>query len=107
MKAPALFGDTTLTVYALELCFYGERGDYEVFADRELGLDLAAIRGQCEARRWAVAETGPELLIFRDLEGTEYTLYPDGRMIIESLKPGSARQAWSRACEILGFEAVA
>ena len=106
MRGTARFRGSDLTVYALELCFYGERGDYEVFPDRELGLDLNPLRDSCQKRGWPVEETGPGLLIFRDSEGTEYTLYPDGRLIIEGLKPGSHEQAWYRGCEILGFEAV-
>jgi len=107
VKAAARFRGMALTVYALELCFYGERGDYEVFPDRELGLDLVPLGKGFADRGWAVDESGPEVIMFQDPEGTEYTLYPDGRLIIEGLKPGSPAQAWTQAQGILGFEVVA
>lgn len=106
MKAPVRFRECALTVYALELCFYGEKGDYEVFADRELALDLEPLGDDLAGRGWVIEERGRELLMFRDDAGTEYTLYPDGRLIVEGLIPGSVEQAWSRACEIMGFKAV-
>jgi hypothetical protein len=107
VKAAARFRGIALTVYALELCFYGERGDYEVFPDRELGLDLESFGKGIADRGWDIEEGGTEVIMFREPEGPEYTLYPDGRLIIEGLKPGSPEQAWTQARGILGFDAVA
>ena len=103
MKIRALYRGETVAVYAVDLCHYGDRGDYEVFPDRELGIDIEKMSAELVAGGFELDYVSDEVLIFRR-GNTEYTAYPDGRLIIESLRPGSTAQAIEAACAVWGYE---
>lgn len=103
MKTGLTFGGQPVNVYSFELCHYCENGDYEVFPDRELGLDLASARDRLSAGGYEIDFAAEEVLIFKKA-GAEYTLFDDGRLIIEGLAPGSCEQAAETAVPIVGYE---
>lgn len=103
MKTAATYKGQAISVYAIELCHYGDRGDFEVFPDRELALDVEGKVGELETRGYDVECASPEVLIFHGDAGTELTLYPDGRLILEGLRPGSTAQAIEVAAAIIGY----
>jgi hypothetical protein len=103
LKFPALHRGETVNVYAIDLCHYGDRGDYEIFPDRGLGVDVEKLSEKLGAAGFELEYVSSEVLIFRRGE-TEYTAYPDGRLIIESLKPGSTAQAIEAASAVWGYE---
>ena len=103
MKLPALYRGERVTVYAIDLCHYGDRGDYEVFPDRELAVDIEKMSEEWKAAGCELDYVSAEVVIFRR-EGTDYTAYPDGRLIIENLAPGSPAQAVEAAAAVWGYE---
>lgn len=103
MKATTTYHGEKITVYAIDLCHYGDRGDYEVFPDRVLTLDVCTRSAQLAGAGFEIDYTSAEVSVFRDRYGTEFTMYPDGRLIVEGLRPGSPRQAFDAAAEILGY----
>jgi hypothetical protein len=104
VKTSAFYEGETINVYAVDLCHYGDRGDYEVFPDRELRLDVTRCAADLAAAGYRVEYVAPEVSIFRDNSDTEFTMYPDGRLIVENLRPGSIEQAVDIAAAIIGFE---
>jgi hypothetical protein len=103
MRTPTNYNGERVTVYALELCHYGDRGDYEVFPYRELAVDIEKRAERLAAEGYELDYLSSEVVIFRRGE-TEYTAYPDGRLIIENLEPGSTEQATEAAAAIWGYE---
>jgi len=103
MKTSTNYNGEKITVYVMELCHYGDRGDFEIFPDRELALDVEVKAGELRRRGYEVECALPEVLIFHGDAGTEFTLYTDGRLIVESLKPGSAAQALDVATAVIGY----
>ena len=103
MKTTTKYGGEAVAVYAIDLCHYGDRGDYEVFPDRELALDVRARSADLAGAGFEIDYATEEVSIFRDGRGTEFTMYADGRLIVEGLRPGSPRQAFDVAAAILGY----
>jgi hypothetical protein len=103
MKIIYKLGGKPVTVYSFEFCHYGESGDYEVFPDGELDLDLSIIMNRLSAGGYDTDFAAKEVLIFSK-SGVEYTLFDDGRLIIEGLAPGSCEQALETAVSIVGYE---
>jgi hypothetical protein len=103
MKTSADYEGNKVTVYVLELCHYGDRGDFEIFPDRELDLDVEKKAGELENRGYNIECASPDVLIFHGDAGMEFTLYPDGRLIVESLRPGSTAQAMDIAKAVIGY----
>jgi len=103
VKTGLTFGGRPVTVYSFELCHYGDNGDYEVFPDRELGLDISSVRYRLPAGGYEIDFAAEEVLIFMKA-GVEYTLFDDGRLIIEGLAPGSCEQAAETAVPIVGYD---
>jgi hypothetical protein len=104
VKTTAIYEGEAINVYAVDLCHYGDRGDYEVFPDRELRLDVTRYADDLAAAGYRVEYVDAEVSIFRDNADTEFTMYPDGRLILENLRPGSIEQAFDVAALIMGFE---
>jgi len=89
-------------VYCIELCHYGDRGDFEVFPDQKLDLDLLAYSSCLAGQGYDIDFKSKEVLIFKQ-GGVEFTLSSDGRLIIENLAPGSNAQAVEEAMGVVGY----
>ena len=102
MKSVLNYNGNPITIYSIELCHYGENGDYEAFPDRELHLDLNKMVQETGFANYIVEYIDDDVLIFnRDDVG--FTLFSDGRLIIESLSPGTDEQAIELAAGIIGY----
>jgi len=103
MKSNYKYAGSPVTIYSFELCHYGENGDYEVFPDRELGLELAPKAEELRSTGYEIDFASEGVLIFIK-GGVDYTLFDDGRLIIEGLAPGSCEQAIEAAVSLVGYD---
>lgn len=83
----------------LELCSYGDKGDYQVLPARTLDLPLEEIEG------W-LAEQGTPVRVAEDAllcrwEGVEVMLHKDGRGVLEGVRPDSPAAAWELYLHLL------
>ena len=103
MKAEATWHGQRLTVYVINLCYYGEEGDFEVFPNRPLDLKLPDVALLLAERGYALEQVDAQVVIFH-ADDAEYTLYDEGRLIVEHLKPGTPENALAVAAAILEYE---
>ncbi len=100
MKSALNYNGDLVTIYSIELCHYGENGDYETFPDRELCLDLKKVVQNVDPASYTVEYIDDDVLLFNSDE-VGFTLFRDGRLIIEGLSPGTGEQAIELATGIL------
>ena len=102
MRKDIIYNNSHLIVYVVNLCDYGDRGDYEVFCDHDLNVNLAEKTDGLINNGFSMEYEDSEVLIFKK-EGTEFTFYADGRLIIEGLRPKDMEKALKIAAGIIGF----
>lgn len=100
MKSTLVYRGDIVPIYSIELCHYGDNGDFEVFPVRDLGLDIGGITGWISERDYNITYADGEVAIFYRA-GIYYTFCADGRLILEGLKPGTDEQALGIAIGLL------
>jgi hypothetical protein len=86
MRETLNYQDRSITLYCINLCSYGDSGDYELFPDEDMGILLIDQVKNLDNIGCSIVDVN-ESVGFLHLRGMEITLYPSGRMIIENVKP--------------------
>lgn len=92
MKKPITVNGREVFFYSMNLCSQDDVGDYELFPSEPLNLDMEKIRDSLTHR--TELKASKDALQFTQ-EGTRMTLYREGRMILEGLRPDTHEAAFS------------
>lgn len=100
MKQKVTLAGQTVTYYSINLCSYGDRGDYEVFPVEELDLKLSSLlKNLDEATRGKWSNQAAQF----KLNGVAITMYREGRAIFEGVRPDHHETAFGLLKEILSI----
>lgn len=103
MRVPFAWRGRDLELVVINLCHYGESGDYEVFFTEDLGLDPRQAAALLHDQGYEVARPTARSVLVRD-GGAELTIFDSGRIILENVRPGTfddAIRLGRRALDIL------
>jgi hypothetical protein len=95
-----IYRDRPIELATVNLCHYGNYGDYELFPSEELDLDLQILAAMLIERGYEVKGQSPKAMLVRDNQAM-LTLFPTGRMIIEHVKPSTYDEASCIGCRML------
>ena len=102
MKIGLYLQDVKIDYYTMNLCSYGDHGDFELFPHEELDLNLFSYEKQ-----WRMEDVSldcmTEEVAFLKAGRVDVTLYRSGRMILESVMPDDEREAIRIGKKILGL----
>jgi hypothetical protein len=102
MNAELLRRGDQLSFVVLELCSYGETGDYQVLPRKALNLELAAILQGVLADNHKAVLADDEFMAL--LDSTSVIMTAEGRAVFEGVKPSTKQAAWSLYCSLLEKE---
>ena len=103
MKIVLNYKGEKLLLSSYNLCHIEGHGDYELFPDKKLVLDLPAIAARQEKKKWEIQGVDERILMLRKGQ-VEVTLFPYGRIIIEQLTPDTDDAAIAIVKQILEVE---
>lgn len=98
MKQSLIVQGQEVLFYSINLCSYGDKGDYELFAERELDLNMQLVK-----RRLKIGAGGKwsEQAGKFSFKRVEITIYNEGRVIMEGVSPDTHQAAFELLKEIL------
>ena len=100
MKQTLLIQGHDILFYSINLCSYGDSGDYELFASQELDLDMQSVKERLKDEingKWS--EQAGQF----SFKQVEVTIYCEGRIILEGVKPDTHQAAFELLKEILSI----
>ncbi|MBD3287184.1 hypothetical protein GF337_00125 [candidate division KSB1 bacterium] len=100
MKKSIAFGNKNIECFAIQLCSYGESGDFEFMPSESLQLKFDEITQQMKEKVPNFRNATERFLMFQ-LREAQVTLYPSGRMILENVKPAQKQIAMEIGEKIL------
>ncbi len=100
MKKSITFNGENIDCYAIQLCSYGESGDFEFMPSEPLNIEFIKIINRIQAEVQRFRSATENFLMFQ-LGETEVTFYPSGRMILENVKPARKEIAMAVSEKIL------
>jgi hypothetical protein len=89
-----------IQLFCVNLCSWGDSGDWEVFPAEELNLQLSSIVSIISDRGWKVAASNESVVLAESGE-RKITLFCSGRIIIEQVRPDNRDTALRIALEVL------
>jgi hypothetical protein len=102
MRTELVRAGKSVSYVILELCSYGETGDFQVLPRSAVSLQLDSILAGVREDRHQ-AGIADDVLLAR-LNGTSVSLYSDGRSVLERVAPCSGSAAWDVYLYLLGKE---
>ena len=89
-----------VSLYCINLCSWGDSGDWEVFPSEELTLPIKELVAILSEKGWTVVASG-ETVILAGQGQQKITLFRSGRIIIERVRPDRKDIALHIASDIL------
>lgn len=86
---------------SVNLCTYGDTGDYELYPDYEMKLAVMSLKKHFEGDE--IECLASELLVIVKCPDYEVTFYPSGRCILEQVEPPNHERAFEIYYELLGL----
>ena len=103
MKIGLYLQGAKIDYYTMNLCSYGDHGDYELFPGEDLRLDLFSYERQWKKEDVAL-DCMTEEVAFLKAGRVDVTLYRSGRMVLESVMPDDEREAIRIGKKILALK---
>ena len=100
MKKSIAFNGKHVDCYTIQLCSYGETGDFEFIPSEPLNIEFKKIIDRMRTKVQRFRSATEKFLMF-ELGETEITFYPSGRMILENVKPAHKETAMNVSEKIL------
>lgn len=100
MKKSIAFNGKDVDCYTIQLCSYGETGDFEFIPSEPLNIEFKNVIEfmRNEVQRFRSAS---ENFLMFEIGETEITFYQSGRMILENVKPAKNEAAMAVSEKIL------
>jgi hypothetical protein len=92
VKAEGFCGGERVEFRILELCSYGDRGDYQVLPMRAFAPELDTVLKELSRNQHRALLLEDALLA--NVNDVSITVYRDGRGILEGVRPDSPGAAW-------------
>jgi hypothetical protein len=105
MNATLTINGKETVFIVLELCSYGDHGDYQILPTRAVSIGLDSIAECLKLRGFPVAVKDNRLL--SKIYDTDVMLFSSGRMVLESVRPDSKSAAWTIALSVLSSVPIA
>lgn len=102
MKAEGVCRGERIEFRVLELCSYGEWGDYQVLPTAKISPALEAILNELLGNKCKAVLAEDALLV--EVDDVSVTLYKDGRGVLEGVRPDSPEAAWKVYRRVMGRE---
>lgn len=102
MRIAVSAGEKSFHIMLFNLYSQGGFGDYEGFADCELGLDLTAIAGRLQGLGFQL-EGCNDLICRAQKNPLRVTIFPAGRLILEGVSPDKPSEALRVLMDILNL----
>jgi hypothetical protein len=103
MRASVNWNGETVTLTVFNLCSQQGVGDYEGFGDHELSLDLPGISQRLNDLGYIIDGVNEQICLAQK-DRLQLTLFPNGRIIVEGVKPDDPKLALAIMAEAFGFE---
>ena len=100
MKARGTYRNQTFDLVVINLCHYGDHGDYELLPSEELDLDLPALAGTLADHGCEIEGQSQNTLLLHD-DRAILTIFQTGRMIIENVSPSTFEHAITIGCRMI------
>lgn len=104
MKVKAKYQGKDIVLSSFNLCHIEGHGDYEIFPEPRLVLDMKEIAKRMEGHGFAVQGMDKRICMLKK-DHVELTIFPEGRIIIEQLLPDSDEAAFGLVRQILDLPA--
>jgi hypothetical protein len=100
VKIKSKYQGKDIVLSSFNLCHIEGHGDYEIFPEPRLALDMAEIAERMKAHGYAVQGMDRRICMLKK-DHVELTIFPEGRMIIEQLIPDTDEAAFGIVKQIL------
>jgi hypothetical protein len=104
MKVKAKYHDKEIVLSSFNLCHIEGHGDYEIFPEPKLTLDMQEIAKRMEGHGYKLQGMDKRICMLKK-DHVELTVFPEGRIIIEQLIPDSDEAAFGIVRQILDLQA--
>jgi hypothetical protein len=103
VKVKAKYQGKDIVLNSFNLCHIEGHGDYEIFPEPKLVLDMGEIAERMKGHGYTVQGMDKRICMMKK-DHTELTIFPEGRIIIEQLIPDSDEAAFSIVKQILELQ---
>jgi hypothetical protein len=103
VKVKSKYHGKDIVLSSFNLCHIEGHGDYEIFPEPKLTLEMAEIAGRMQVFGYTVQGMDRRICMLKK-DHTELTVFPEGRIIIEQLIPDNDEAAFAIVRQILELQ---
>jgi hypothetical protein len=103
MKVKSKYQGKDIVLSSFNLCHIEGHGDYEIFPEPKLALDMQEIAERMAGHGYKLQGMDRRICMLKK-DHVELTIFPEGRMIIEQLIPDSDEAAFGIVKQILELQ---